>query len=153
LLHLRQPLVIADGVLGRNLLGRFARANHIDSVQLPFLLDRRLVAAVLKHAFLDRQHEMLGHLVAADDLAGLQGNLRLAQQLLGPPSNLNGQPLQISFRGRQQLLAPLTPNTTRDRPNRSRSLSTWSGTVVGSPVLPGYTSTATGRPRASVNSP
>ena len=49
---------------------------------------------------------------------------------------------------------PRSPtSTTSARPKRSRSFSTVAGTVAGSAVSPGTTSTATGRPSASVTRP
>ena len=49
---------------------------------------------------------------------------------------------------------PRSPtNTNRCRPKRSRSLSTCAATVLGSAVLPGNTSTATGQPSALVSKP
>jgi hypothetical protein len=55
---------------------------------------------------------------------------------------------------RASVSMPRSPTSvTRSRPKRSRSLATWSGTVDGSAVVPGYTWTATGRPSPSVIMP
>ena len=59
-----------------------------------------------------------------------------------------------SSRMRASVNIPRSPtNTTFENPKRRRSLSICAPTVAGSAVLPWNTSTATGRPSASHNSP
>ncbi len=55
---------------------------------------------------------------------------------------------------RAWVIIPRSPtSTTRVSPKRWRSLSIWVATVVGSPVFPLNTSTATVHPSGSLNSP
>ena len=48
---------------------------------------------------------------------------------------------------------PRSPTTTSERAKTSRSRVGMVVNAAGSPVLPGNTRTATGRPKASVSSP
>jgi hypothetical protein len=55
---------------------------------------------------------------------------------------------------RAEVIMPRSPTMTICRsPNRSRTTVTASVNAVGSPVLPGKTRTATGRPAGSVSNP
>ena len=67
-----------------------------------------------------------------------------------------GVPSPVWFRAamRALVIMPRSPTMTIFcRPNLSRTTVTISVNAVGSPVLPGKTRTATGRPSGSVSSP
>src|SRR5271157_2045926 len=87
-LDFRQTLVIADGVLRRETFGGFTRAQHINPVQLRFLIDGILATIPGETPLADATIEMLTHLVAAQDLSHFQPYLRRREQLLLPPRHV-----------------------------------------------------------------
>ena len=79
-LHLGQALVGADcrGII--EVGGRHVGAHDVDAVESGFHCDGVMLAAKRKARLADRQIEVLGHLVAVDDLADSQADFRLAAQ-------------------------------------------------------------------------
>src|SRR5208283_3842547 len=63
-LDFRQTLVAAHGVFRREALDGFAGAQHINSVQLPFLIDGLLAATASETPLADLTVQMLAHFVA-----------------------------------------------------------------------------------------
>ena len=83
-----QALVGADGFRGVERTGGQAGADDVQAVQGRFGGDGIGFAAVAERGVGDLDVEVLGHLVAADDLADPQGDLVLARQ--GPLRALDG---------------------------------------------------------------
>src|ERR1017187_455886 len=82
--YLGQALVTAHGIFCRQLFSRFAGANHVNAIQAGFLLNGLFDPRPGKGSVVDRELEMLGHLVAPQNLADLHSNLARRQWLAGP---------------------------------------------------------------------
>src|ERR1700691_496547 len=75
-LDFRQTLVTAHRVFRRETLDGFAGAQHINPIELRFLVDSSLPTAPLEAALADAAVEVLAHLVAAQHFPHPQSNLR-----------------------------------------------------------------------------
>jgi len=72
----------------------------------------------------------------------------LSAVIQSSPAGLSSSPI------RALVIMPRSPtSTTRDKPKRCLSLSTWLASVIGSAVLPANTSTPTGQPSAAHSRP
>src|SRR6516165_4428242 len=76
-----------------------AGADHIKPVQLLLALNRRLVPGPGERTIRNAELEMLGHLVATDDLSRFQANLHGRQRLFRSPSHFGDQFAEVVLGG------------------------------------------------------
>jgi hypothetical protein len=106
--HLRQALVAAHRVWGRAAALGLTGAHHVDAVQLAFAPDGCFSPSPAEDSVGDGEDEVLGDLVAVQNLARLQRDLGLAERGARAALDLGGDLAQVLL-GRRDQLASLTP--------------------------------------------
>src|SRR5437660_8884283 len=99
--YFRQALVAAHRLFRRELLDRFARSQHINPIQLLFLLDRFRTTTPGETALADFAREVLAHFVASQHLPHLHANLHGRERLVFAPRHFFADLLQTLLRSLQ----------------------------------------------------
>src|SRR5271166_999313 len=97
-LDFRQTLVAAYRVFRREARDGFAGAQHINPIELRFLIDGILAATASETPLADLTVKVLTHLVAAQDLTHFQPDLRRREWLVFPPRHVLGDLRQTLLR-------------------------------------------------------
>ena len=108
-LDLRQTLIGAHRVGRRQALFLFTAANHIQTVEVGFALDRLLTARPSEHAVGHLGLKMFADLVTVQHAAHLHADLVSSERRAPAPLHLGRDALQLLLGGRQQLLALAPP--------------------------------------------
>jgi hypothetical protein len=113
-LHLRQALVLPDRIRRREPIGGFIGTNHIDPIQLHFLLNGRRIPRPLEAAVGNRDSDVLGHLVVIDHATHFDAEGRVVERRLGAPGGLRGELRERAF-GRDEQLLPFPAPFLREQ--------------------------------------